>query len=835
MRGFYLIFFLLITTPIFSQKNGYYILSGTVRDIETNVFLEGANILFSGLSIGAKTDSLGHFSLTLPSRTYQVIIRSLGYKFKIERVELTQNVQINTSLLRAEQLLDEVVITTEKADANVNRAIMGVEKMSFKTLKKLPNLMGEADVIRSIMLLPGVSTIGEGASGFNVRGGNVDQNLVLLDGVPLFNTSHLFGFFTGFNADMVQDLSLFKGGIPSMYGGRASSVLDVHLKEGNVEKWGIEGGVGPISSRLLFDGPLFKGKTSILVGARGSLSDFYMKYFPNPALAKSKADFYDVNLKLTHRFGKNQRISFSAYLSNDGFKFASDTLYSWNTKVFSIKHNALIGSSISHNFTAFMSDYTYGIEGLKKGVEFIWRPSIIQKSIKEDLSWEINPKNRLDFGMEFSAFQNDAGSFLPNAAQSAIEKFPMSSDNSREMSAYVGHSARVSNKISLDYGLRYSMYQLVGPQDFYGYRNGISRALNTIKDTTHFGAGTVIQTYGGFEPRLALVYKVDTSLSVKFGFTRMQQFRHLLSNTMAISPVDVWKNANPYLPQQIADQYSIGIFKNFTNVQNAVFETSLEIYYKDLKNVVDYIDGAALYLNPTVETELLVGKGRAYGVEIFLKKARGKQVTGWVSYTYARTFRQIEANANQLAANFGLEFPANFDTPHTFKLVLNNRFTNRISFNANFTYMTGRPITYPNGRYKVYAYNELLDYANANGIFPRPGLTPTTYKYGRSNNIYLVGSTISEVLDGYSSPSFTLRNEERIPFYMRMDIGITVEPKAGKKWQGSWNFSVYNVLARENAYSLFFRSSTGLINQARTYQLSILGAAIPSITYNFKF
>ena len=835
MRAILLILLFCLPLSAWAQKNGYVILSGRVTDFETKAPLEGANILFSGLSIGAKTDSSGRFSLTLPARTYQIVVRSLGYKFKLERLELTKSMEIAVALQRAEQLLDEVVITAEKADANVNRTIMGVEKMSSKTLKKLPNLMGEADVIRSIMLLPGVSTIGEGASGFNVRGGNVDQNLVLLDGVPLFNTSHLFGFFTGFNADMVQDLSLFKGGIPSMYGGRASAVLDVRLKEGNVEKWGIEGGVGPISSRLLFDGPLIKGKTSLIVGARGSLSDFYMKYFPNPALAKSKADFYDVNVKLTHRFGKNQRISFSAYVSNDGFKFASDTLYSWNTKVFSVKHNALIGKGISHNFTAFLSDYAYGIEGLKQGVEFIWRPSIIQKSIKEDLSWEINPKNRLDLGFEFSAFQNDAGSFLPNAPGSAIEKFPMSTENSREISAYVGHSTRLSEKISLDYGLRYAMYQLLGPLDFYGYKNGIPRAFNTIKDTTRYASSSVIQTYGGFEPRLSLAFKVDTSLSFKAGFTRMQQFRHLLSNTMAISPVDVWKNANPYLPQQIADQYSIGIFKNFTNDQNAVFETSLEIYYKDLKNVVDYIDGAALYLNPTVETELLVGKGRAYGAELFLKKARGIRLTGWVSYTYARTFRQIEANANQSEANFGLEFPANFDTPHTFKFVLNNRFTKRISFNANFTYMTGRPITYPNGRYKLYAYNELLDYANANGIFPRPGLTPTTYKYGGSTNTYLVGSTITQVLDGYSSPSFTLRNEERIPFYMRMDIGITVEPKAGKKWQGSWNFSIYNVLARENAYSLFFRSSTGLINQARTYQLSILGAAIPSITYNFKF
>lgn len=835
MRGFYLIIFLLICTPVFSQKNKYYILSGIVRDIETNAFLEGANVLFSGLSIGAKTDSLGKFSLTLPARTYQIVIRSLGYKFKIEKVELVQNVQLNIALLRAEQLLDEVVITTEKADANVNRVMMGVEKMSAKTLKQMPNLMGESDVIRSIMLLPGVSTVGEGASGFNVRGGNVDQNLVLLDGVPLFNTSHLFGFFTGFNADMVQDLSLYKGGIPARFGGRASSVLDIRVKEGNFDKWGLEGGVGPISSRMLIEGPIVKGKTSLILGARGSISDFYLKYFPNPNLDKSNADFYDVNFKLTHRFGSNQRISLAGYMSNDGFKFASDTLYFWNTKTLSFKHNALFAGRISHNFTAFLSDYSYGIEGRKSSLEFMWKPTIIQKSIKEDLSVELSNKNRLDFGFEFSHFKNDAGSFVPNSVNSGIEKLPMSQEYSRELSAYVGHSLKLNPRFSLDYGIRYASYSLLGPYDLARYKPGIPRAFNTIADFKFYETGDVVCTYGGFEPRVSLAFGLDSSLSIKLGFNRMQQFRHLLSNTMAISPVDIWKNSNPYLPQQIADQVSIGIFKNFTNDHNAVFETSVELYYKDLKNVIDYVDGATLYLNPTIETELLIGKGKAYGAEIFLKKARGMRLTGWVSYTYARTFRQATEDVNQTAANFGLQFPANFDTPHNFKFVINNRLTNRISFNANFIYTTGRPITYPNARYKVYAFNDLFDYGYASGIFPRPGLTPTVYKYGGSNNTYLVGSTIQPLLDGYSSPSFTLRNEERIPFYMRLDVGFTVDAKPSKKWQGSWNFSIYNLLSRQNIYSIFFRSSTGLINQARTYQLSILGAAIPSITYNFKF
>jgi len=834
MRQIILVLCLMLSFVSFGQKRGYFIFSGTIQDIETKAPIEGASVLFSGLSIGARTDSTGHFSVTLPSRSYQMVFRSLGYKFKTGKVDLKENASMNIMLEKSEQILDEVVISAEKSDANVNRTIMGVEKMSSKTLKKLPNLMGEADVIRSIMLLPGVSTVGEGASGFNVRGGNVDQNLVLLDGVPLFNTSHLFGFFTGFNADMVQDLSLYKGGIPSMYGGRASSVLDVRVKEGNFDKWSLQGGVGPISSRLLVDGPIVKGKTSLILGARGSLSDFYMGYFPNPALQKSKADFYDVNFKLTHRIGENQRISLSGYLSHDGFKFASDTLYSWQTKTLSFQHYAL-WKNWSHHFTAFASDYSYGIDGLKSGYEFTWRPSISQKTIREDLSLDLKERGRIDLGAEFNAYQNDAGTFRPNSDKSVVNTFAMQAESSREMAIYVGHSLPIGKRLSLDYGLRYAYYQLVGPQKFIQYKPGIPRVFNSILDTLQYTSGDVIQSYGGLEPRFSLAVKLDTNTSIKLGFNRMQQFMHLLSNTMAVSPVDIWKNSNPYLPQQVADQYSIGLFKNFTNAQNAVFEASAEFYYKRLSNVIDYIDGAALYLNPTVETQLLVGKGRAYGAEFFLKKARGIRLTGWVSYTYARSFRLIEENESQPAANFGKEFPANFDMPHNFKFVLNNRLTKRISFNANFTYTSGRPITYPNARYKVYAFNDLFDYEYASGNFPRAGYQPNSYVYNGTTFTYLSGTTIAPVLDGYSSPSFTLRNEERIPFYMRLDVGFTIEPKEGKRWQGSWNFSIYNLLSRQNAYSIFFRSSTGLINQARTYQLSVLGAAIPSITYNFKF
>lgn len=817
----------------FAQKKSF-LLSGTVKDAETGSPIEYASILFSGSNVGTHTDSLGQFSLFLPTQNYQMVVRNIGYKIKIERFSLDKDLQLEISLEKTEKILDEVVITAEKSDANVQRTLMGVEKMNSKTLKKLPMLMGEADVIRSIMLLPGVNTVGEGASGFNVRGGNTDQNLVLLDGVPLFNTSHLFGFFTAFNADLVQDVSLFKGGIPSMYGGRSSSVLDVRLKEGSFDKWSIQGGIGLIANRLLVEGPIWKDKTSIIVGARASLSDFYLKYFNNPLLSNSKANFYDINAKMTHQFGKNQRISLSFYRSTDAFKFTRDTLYFNNTQSISFKHNALLNRKTSHNFLAFQSRYFYGVEGLKPQFEYKWQPSIIQRTLKEDLSYELSEKSKIDFGGQFDYFMNDAGSFLPNSQNSIVETFNMQKEYSRQFSAYIGHNINVNKRIGIDYGVRYSYFQLVGNGTFYQYKNNVPREISTIIDTVSYRKGQKIASYGGFEPRFSMALKVDSSVSIKLGYNRMQQFMQLLSNTMAISPIDVWKNSNSQFPQQIADQYSIGVFKNFRKAENT-FETSLEVYYKTFKNVIDYVDGASLYLNPTIETQLMLGKGHAYGAELFLKKPKGRILTGWLSYTYARTFRHVEANQNQVGANFGIQFPANFDSPHNIKFVLNNRWSRRLTFNANFTYNTGRPITYPNGRYKLYAFNEVYDYLITNGLMPRQGLDKNTYTFNGQVFVYLNIATINESLDGYTTPSFTLRNMERIPDYMRLDVGLTLDPKQGSKSNSNWNFSIYNVLNRQNVYSIYFRSATGLRNLARTYKLSILGAAIPSLTYNFKF
>ncbi len=818
----------------FAQKKGYN-LTGIIKDAETHQALENVNILFSGYNFGTASDSSGKFTIYLAPRNYQVSFRMLGYKLKIERLNLNQNTSLEIFLEKIPQLLDEVVITSEKSDANVNRSMMGVEKMSGKVLKKLPTLMGEADVIRSILLLPGVTTVGEGASGFNVRGGNIDQNLVLLDGVPLYNTSHLFGFFTGFNADIVQDLSLYKSGVPAMYGGRASSVLDIRTKEGNYEKWAFQGGIGPIASRLSIEGPIIKDKTTLLIASRASLSDFYLKYFNQAKLSNSQANFYDINAKITHKFGNNQRISLAAYTSVDGFKFASDTLYFWDTKNISFKHNALIGPKLSHNFTAFYSKYSYGNKGLKPNFEYKWQPSIIQKSVREDLSLEISNKHHLDFGGELNFNQNNAGSLLPYRQNSIIDPFPMPIQHSRDMAVYVGMGSTLNQKLSIDYGLRYALYQLTGPDNVYLYEKNKIRDISSIIDTVQYSKGKVIQTYGGFEPRFSLAIKIDSNTSFKIGYNRMQQFTHLLSNSMALSPADIWKNSNQILPQQKVNQYSLGFFKNFKNAKNNTFETSFELYYKNIGNIIDYIDGASLYLNPTIETQLLIGKGYAYGAELFVKKPRGKKLTGWVSYTYSRSFRIVQANENQNAANFGIRFPSNFDSPHNFKFVLNDRLNKRFTFNANFTYSTGRPITYPNGRYKIYAFNDVYQYMVANGLNPREGLDKKSYVYNGETYTFLARSTITDALDGYATPSFTLRNAERIPDYIRLDMGISLEPKENSKSNSHWNFSIYNILNRQNIYSIYFKSQTGLRNLAKTYQLSVLGTAIPSLTYNFKF
>jgi len=834
MRTSLILFFVFIFFANHAQKNNFTF-SGKVKDVQTGAALEGTTILFSGYNFVAFADSLGDFSIQIPARTYQITVRRLGYKFKTAKIILNGPVKVDFALEPTEKLLEEVVISSEKSETQIRRPLSGVERMSSKTLKKMPTLLGEVDVVRSILALPGVSTIGEGASGFNVRGGNVDQNLVLLDGVPLYNTSHLFGFFTAFNSQVVSDLSLYKGGISSNYGGRSSSVLDVRLKEGSLEKWNFQTGIGPLSSNIVLDGPLIKNKTSILLGARASLSDFYLSYFPNPVIAKSRANFFDLNLKISHHFNSKNKLSVSYYQTGDAFKFGTDTSYFWNTRAVSLQFNSLLNSKWSNNLLAFHNNYSYGIEGKKSGLEFIWNPNLIQNSIKDEISFEPDEKKSFVGGFELNLYKNKQGDFLPNSGNSIIQAFYMPVENAKELSLFLNGTFQVNSKISMQAGIRYAMYGLYGEAVKLKYKEGFPRSASSVLDTLKFEAGDLIKSYSGLEPRLSFVYQLGKLQSFKMGYHRMQQFVHLLSNTMAISPVDIWKFSDQYVKPQVVDQVSAGWFSNYELEEKGSFETSLEFYYKKYNQVVDYVDAANLYLNPTVETDLLNATGRSYGAELMLKKSRGLRTTGWVSYTYSRSFRQALPTSDQIGANFGQEFPANFDMPHSLKIVLNHRLSNRFSFQANFNYSSGRPITYPNGRYKLYAFSEIYDYGYNQGLFPRSGLGTRSYVYNGQTFTFLEPNTIAPLLDGYSSPSFTLRNQERIPYLMRLDVGITIDAKRNAKYEQSWNFSIYNLLSRANVYSVFFRSSTGKINQAKAYELSVLAAAIPSLTYQLKF
>lgn len=827
--------FLILLIPFlgFSQEQKA-ILSGKIIDSETQAPVEGATIYFPGNSFIAITNSTGDFSIELKEKKYSFTVRHLTYKIFIGKFELKDSLFLKIELEPKDKLLDEVVISTERSEANLSRAIGGVEKMSSKTIRKMPTLMGESDVVRSILALPGVSTIGEGASGFNVRGGNVDQNLVLLDGVPLYNTSHLFGFFTAFNSELVSDLSLYKGGIPSNFGGRSSSVLNVRLKEGDYQKWNYEFGLGQLSSQFSIDGPIKENKTSLLIGGRTSLSDFYLKFFPNKDVANSKANFYDLNIKLAHKLNDKNKLTLGFYRSNDQFKFSSDTTYFWETNSINLNLNTLINPKLSHNFSTFYSDYQYGIRGDKKNFEFIWKPNLCQFSIKDFILFEPKNGNSYEFGIEFNQYKNNQGTFAANSGTSIIQNFYMPTEYAKDGNLYINTNFLFKEKFSVNLGLRYSIFGNFGEAKKYLYQENIPKFIQTITDTIFYKKGELIKAYGGFEPRLAVSYRINEGSSLKMGYNRMRQYMHLLSNTMAISPVDIWKFSDQYVKPQVVDQYSLGFFKAWESISKGSFEASIESYYKNYQNIIDYIDGANLYLNPSVETDLLNARGRSYGIEWMLKKTRGIKSTGWVSYTYSRSFRQSLPSQTQLGANFGYEFPSNFDIPHSVKMVWNYRLNKRFSFNANFNYSSGRPITYPNGRYKIYAFSDLYDYAFSNGIFPRPGTVPVVVEYYGNIYTYMQESMIKPLLDGYSTPSFTLRNQERIPFYMRLDVGITIEPKEGTKKQHSWNFSIYNLFSRANVYSIFFRSSTGKINQAKAFELSVLGAAIPSLTYQLK-
>lgn len=763
-----------------------YSMRGKVYEANSNQPLLGATIVVDGENKGVVTDHEGKYSFSLPEGIYRLRITAVGKLPTIRSVTLDSDSEIDFEMYEHATQLDGVTITSESLTRNISSAEMSQIKMDIKTLKSIPPFMGEVDLVKGILLLPGVSTVGEGASGFNVRGGNVDQNLILLDDAPLLNSSHLFGFFSTFNSDFVKDLTLYKGGMPAAYGGRVSSVLDVRLKDGNDKKISISGGLGIISSRLMIEGPIgSSGKTTFVLGGRYAYPNWIIKKVPDLNVQRSSGDFYDFNLRGKHKFNDKNSLAFSGYHSTDNFKFAADTTYAWSTSSASLRWNTIINSNLFANMTGFFSRYRNRVDGLMAGMEFTTDFGVDIAGGKIDLTYTPDLKHKIDFGYSMNQYMINPGKLASYAPQQ-IDPVNIEDELSHEQGFYLSDDFKFNETISVQGGLRYSLYASKGPADILIYQDGVPKRLSTVMDTLFVSPGDNVARYSGLEPRVSMKISIGKNSSIKLSYNRNYQYLHLISNTAAVSPLDLWKSSNRYVKPQIGDQIAAGYFRNFKDNN---YELSLEAYYKQTENLLEYKDGAELFMNTHLETQLLSAKGKAYGMELMIKKNNGKW-TGWISYAYARSFRRVKGNSREETLNSGSYFPSNFDKPNDLTIVQSIAFTKRLSLSANFTYSTGRPITYPQSVY---------------------------------------------VIDNYSVAQFSDRNQGRIPDYHRLDLSFTINEslRATKKWKGSWTFSVYNLYGRKNPYSVFFKPQMRG-SQTQAYRLAVIGTVFPSITYNFK-
>jgi hypothetical protein len=785
-------YLILIATlmPLLLSAQAKYTLSGYMRDAGNGEGLIGATIYVDEIKGGTVTNTYGYYSLSLPEGTYTITYNYLGYLSVTEKINLTANITNTLEMKPDQQLLQAVEITSEKVNRNVTSLETGMNRLDSKTIREVPQFMGEVDIIRTILLLPGVSTVGEGATGFNVRGGNIDQNLILLDEATVFNSSHLFGFFSVFNADAVKDLTLYRGGIPAQYGGRLSSVLDVRQKEGNTKKFGGTTGIGLISSRLMLEGPIKKDKASFMVAGRRSYGDIFAPLV-NPDLKGNQLFFYDVNAKVNYEIDSKNRVYLAGYLGLDKFVFSEQFASSWGNNTATLRWNHLFGNQMFSNFTAVYSDYSYSL-GVPSGANaFDWRAGIRNYTLKADFSYFPNVRNTLDYGAEVIFYRFSPGKARGIGDESFFNEIAVQQEQATEIAVYISNKQTITEQLSLQYGLRYSYFMNVGERDVFLYENGEPTGDDAIIGVRRYERGEVIADYGGLEPRLSINYTIDPRHSIKLGYNRMRQYLHLVSNTTAATPIDIWTPAGKYVEPAIADQISVGYFRNF---KENMYELSMEVYYKNYQNLLDYRDNAQLLLNDNLETELLSGRGRAYGFEMQLQKVKGR-FTGWVSYTLARTEIQVDE------INLGEFYPTNFDKRHDASVVGLFRLNEKWQFGATFAYMTGRPITYPDSRF---------------------------------------------VFENTVVPVYNNRNGARTPDYHRLDLSATVvsQKKTDKvffffdrpeKWESSWTFSLYNVYGRRNPYSIFFRQDADNPQQTDAYRLSIFGSIIPGVTWNLNF
>lgn len=781
-----IIFILALATSLVVGAQNFTI-SGSVKDAISGQTLPLASVKVLELNKGVSTDFSGNYTISLPKGSYTLEFSYVGFKPEQREITLDKNLTITVSLSEEAKQLKEVVITVEKRDANVEQVEMSSTKLEIEEIKKMPAFMGEVDVVKSIQLLPGVTTVGEGASGFNVRGGAIDQNLILMDNAPVYSSSHLFGFFSVFNSDALEDVKLYKGSIPAPYGGRISSVLDVHQKSADMNKFHASGGLGVVSSRLTIEAPIVKNKLSLIVGGRRSYADIFLKASPDSAINSTAAYFYDLNGKLAYKVNENNKITLSGYHGVDVLNFQDLFGFKWGNTLASLNWVHTINDSTFIKTYGSYSRYNYQLEF---SPIFVWTSIIDNMDLGVEFHKDLGKHDiRIGFKEKLYAFQPAILEEHPDATEDfAFPTFSIDRENALETGIYIGDEIKFSDKFSMMAGVRYSQFTNFGPGETYVYEEGQPKNANTLYDTTTYAKNEVQASYGGFEPRFGMRFKLNESSSVKAGYNRMRQYLHLISNSTSGLPIDVWKMTDEYIKPLIGDQVAAGYFKNF---KNDTIEFSAEVYYKWMTNVVDYKNGAELLLNENVETELLTGTGRAYGIELMLKKSLG-DLTGWISYTLSRTERKVaESEFQEEIVNEGNWYPSNYDKTHDLTLVLSYEITKRLSVSSNFTYSTGRAITYPDSKFQY---------------------------------------------DNKSWAYYPTRNQDRLSPYNRLDLSVTLKGKENpeKKFHSEWVLSVYNVYARRNPFALIFTENeeTG---ETEAQRISILGTVLPAITYNFNF
>ncbi len=798
MKGYFqtiLIVCLCFTSALSSQEK--YTLSGTISEDSSNETLIGVTLAVPELRTGVTTNEYGFFSLTLPEGTYTILISYLGFKDITQEITLSSNLKIDFKLEEEAEQLNEVVVTEDVEKMDIRKPQMSVNTLSVGTIKKIPVILGEADVIKSILLLPGVTNAGEGASGFNVRGGAADQNLILLDEAIIFNSSHLFGFFSVFNPDAIKDVKLFKGGIPARYGGRVSSVLDIFQKEGNSKEFKMNGGIGAVASRLLIEGPIVKDKAAFLVGGRASYAHLFLPLFD----VDNTAYFYDLNTKLNYKLNDKNSIFLSGYFGRDVFGISDSFVNTYGNAVGNFRWNHLFSDKLFSNLSLIYSDYYYGLK--LDFVGFNWNSGIRNFNLKYDLKHYVTDKFQVNYGINNVYYQFNPGKIEPSNPQSGILEGQLTQKYANEFAAYVDVEHKVTENLSLGYGLRFSQFMRLGQDELNVYRNNnpvdfdplllIYKEAEPI-DVINPGRGGSLANFNNFEPRTSLSYTLNETSSIKASYTRLAQYLHLLSNTSSPTPLDVWTPSGPFVKPQLLDQYAFGYFKN---IKGGDYSVESEVFYKDIQNRIDYIDGANLIANDAIEQVILNGEARAYGLEFLLRKNEGK-LQGWLAYTLSkseqrtpgRTIAGDNGRTNlETGINNGNWYNTPYDKTHDIALFMSYDLNEKWSFSGNFVYQTGQPTNYPIGQYEY---------------------------------------------QGLVVPYYGQRNKQRLPAYNRLDVSATLTPRKNKnrKIKGEWVFSLYNVYNRKNAASINFRRNddTGVNEAVKT---SIFGI-VPAVTYNFK-